>query len=315
MTLLNKTDRIYIAGHQGMVGSALVRCLKREGFNQLLTVERHECDLVDTAAVQAMMADLNPTVVFLAAARVGGILANSQQPASFIYDNLMIQNNVIHTSYLQGVQRLCFLGSSCIYPKMARQPIQESALLTGPLEPTNDAYAVAKIAGIKTCQSYNDQYGTRYISVMPTNLYGPGDNYHPQHSHVLPALLRKFHEAKQTGQPSVSVWGTGAPMREFLHADDCASACVYLMSTYVGNEPVNVGTGQDLSIRDLALLIRSVVGYTGELVFDTSKPDGTPKKQLDVTRLTQLGWTASIPLRQGIEAVYETFKKEEAAAY
>jgi GDP-L-fucose synthase len=293
-----------------MVGSALVRRLQKEGFDNIVTRTSRELDLRDTAAVAAFFDAERPDYVFLAAAKVGGIVANNTYRAEFLYDNLMIQNNVIHQSYRNNVKKLMFLGSSCIYPKLAPQPLKEEYLLTGLLEPTNEPYAIAKIAGIKMCDAYRDQYGCNYISVMPTNLYGPNDNYDLTNSHVLPALIRKCHEAKATGQPEVTVWGSGKPLREFLHADDLADACLFLMERY--NEPglVNIGVGEDISIRDLALLVQEIVGYEGRLVFDASKPDGTPRKLMDVSRLHSFGWKASIPLKDGIQQVYtEAFLK------
>lgn len=304
---MNPDAKIYIPGHRGLVGSAIVRRLQRAGFTNLLTRTSAELDLRDQRAVADFFAAEKPDYVFLAAAKVGGILANNTYPAEFIYDNLAIQLNVIHHSYLNGVKKLLFLGSSCIYPKFAPQPMREEYLLDGKLEPTNEPYAIAKIAGIKMCQSYNRQYGTRYISVMPTNLYGPNDNFDLQNSHVLPALIRKFHEAKEKGQPHVEVWGSGTPRREFLHADDLADACLFLMQTYDDSEIVNIGVGEDISIAELAELIREVVGYEGELRFDRSKPDGTPRKLLDVSRLHSLGWQAAIPLREGIEQTYRWY--------
>jgi GDP-L-fucose synthase len=307
MENMEKDSKIYVAGHRGLVGSAIVRRLQRAGFGNLVTRTSSELDLRDQQAVAAFFAAEKPDYVFLAAAKVGGILANNTYPAEFIYDNLAIQLNVIHQSYLNGVKKLLFLGSSCIYPKFAPQPMREEYLLDGKLEPTNEPYAIAKIAGIKMCQSYNRQYGTRYISVMPTNLYGPNDNFDLQNSHVLPALIRKFHEAKEKGQPYVEVWGSGTPRREFLHADDLADACLFLMQTYDDSEIVNIGVGEDISIAELAELIREVVGYEGELRFDRSKPDGTPRKLLDVSRLHSLGWQAAIPLREGIEQTYRWY--------
>jgi len=288
-----------------MVGSAIVRRLQQDGFNNIITRTSGELDLRDQPAVAAFFAQEKPDYVFLAAAKVGGIIANNTYRAEFLYDNLMIQNNVIHNAYKAGVQKLMFLGSSCIYPRLAPQPLKEEYLLTGPLEPTNEPYAIAKIAGIKMCDAYRDQYGCNFISVMPTNLYGPNDNYDLQNSHVLPALLRKFHEAKVSGAPEVVIWGTGAPKREFLHADDMADACCYLMQNY--NEPglVNIGVGEDISIADLARLIQEIVGYKGTLAFDTSRPDGTPRKLMDVTKLHSLGWQAKIGLEEGIRRVYE----------
>ncbi len=310
---MQKTKKIYIAGHRGMVGSALHRKLTAEGYNNIITRTSHQLDLRDQAAVAKLFKDEKPDYVFLAAAKVGGILANNTYRADFLYDNLMIQNNVIHSAYENGVDKLMFLGSSCIYPKMAPQPLKEDYLLTGLLEPTNEPYAIAKIAGIKLCDAYRDQYGCNFISVMPTNLYGPNDNYDLEKSHVLPALLRKFIEAKKQGAPEVTLWGTGTPKREFLHVDDLADACFYLMQNY--NEPglVNVGTGEDIAINDLALLIKKIVGYDGNLVHDLSKPDGTPRKLMDVSKLKAHGWTASISLEEGMRSVYEEVRSEDWA--
>ena len=306
---MKKTDKIYIAGHRGMVGSAIVRKLQKEGFNNLLLRTSAELDLRNQQAVADFMQQKKPDYVFLAAAKVGGILANNTYRAEFIYDNIMIQSNIIHNSWATGVKKLMFLGSSCIYPKMAPQPLKEDYLLTGPLEYTNEPYAIAKIAGIKMCDSYRDQYGCNFISVMPTNLYGPNDNYSLETSHVLPALIRKFHEAKLQNEPSVTMWGTGQPRREFLHADDLADACFFLMQNY--NEPglINIGTGEDITIKDLALLVKEVVGYTGSIEHDLSKPDGTPRKLMDVQKLNNLGWKASTGLREGIEKVYREFSQ------
>ncbi|MGV3589342.1 MAG: GDP-L-fucose synthase [Adhaeribacter sp.] len=301
---MEKEARIYIAGHRGMVGSAIHRKLKAEGFNNFIFRTSKELDLRDTLAVKAFFEEEKPDYVFLAAAKVGGIQANNVYRAEFIYDNLMIQNNVIHQSYLSGVKKLLFLGSSCIYPKLAPQPLKEEYLLTGELEPTNEPYAIAKIAGIKMCDAYRSQYGCNFISVMPTNLYGPNDNYDLNNSHVLPALLRKMHEAKINNQPTVEVWGSGTPKREFLHADDLADACYYLMQNY--NEPglVNIGTGEDVSIKELAELIQRVVGYEGEIVWDATKPDGTPRKLMDVSKLASWGWQYTTDLESGIRKVY-----------
>ncbi|WP_421947802.1 GDP-L-fucose synthase [Phaeodactylibacter xiamenensis] len=308
---MNNQSKIYIAGHRGMVGSALARKLKAEGHENIITRTSKELDLRNQAAVNHFFQTEKPTHVFLAAAKVGGILANNTYRGEFLYDNLMIQNNVINAAKDNGVEKLLFLGSSCIYPKMAPQPLKEDYLLTGELEPTNEPYAIAKIAGIKLCDAYRHQYGCNYISVMPTNLYGPNDNYDLEKSHVLPALIRKFHEAKKRGDEAVTIWGTGSPKREFLHVDDLADACYYLMQTY--NEPglVNIGTGEDIPIKDLALLIKDIVGYEGKLEHDLSKPDGTPRKLMDVSKLKAAGWTARIGLREGIERVYEGLKSEE----
>ena len=298
-------DRIYIAGHRGMVGSAIKRRLEKEGFANFITRTSSELDLRDQAAVAAFFEKEKPDHVFLAAAKVGGIVANNTYRGEFIYDNLMIQNNVVHHAYLNGVKKLMFLGSSCIYPKLAPQPLKEEYLLTGLLEPTNEPYAIAKIAGIKLCDAYRSQYGAQFISVMPTNLYGPNDNYDLQTSHVLPALLRKFHEAKLANAPEVTIWGSGTPLREFLHADDMADACYFLMQRYNEPGPINIGVGEDISIADLARLIQKITGYEGKLSFDASKPDGTPRKLMDVSKLTALGWKARISLEEGIRKVYE----------
>jgi len=304
---LGRDARVYVAGHRGMVGSALVRRLERAGYTRLITRPRAELDLLDQRAVHAFLAQERPDYVFVAAAKVGGIHANDTQRAAFVYENLVIEANLIHGAHAAGIGRLMFLGSSCIYPRDCPQPIREEYLLTGPLEPTNRPYAIAKIAGIELCDGYRRQHGRRYVSVMPTNLYGPNDNYDLQTSHVLPALIRKAHEAKERGDARLVVWGTGAPRREFLHVDDLADACVFLMERG-GDEPLlNVGTGEDLTIGDLARLVCEVVGFGGELAFDTSKPDGTPRKLLDVSRLAALGWRASIPLREGIAAAHRDF--------
>ena len=298
---------IFVAGHRGLVGSAIVRRLQRGGCNKLLLAGRDQLDLRSRDSVEAFFAANKPEVVFLAAAKVGGIHANNSYPAQFLFDNLQIQDNVIDAAYRHGAKKLTFLGSSCIYPKLAPQPIREDYLLTGPLEPTNEWYAIAKIAGIKLCQAYRRQYGFNAISLMPTNLYGPGDNFDLANSHVLPALMRKFHEAKANGDPQVVMWGSGTPRREFLHVDDLADAVVQLTGTYEGEDIVNIGVGEDISIRELAELMREITGYQGEIVNDTSKPDGTPRKLLDVSRLHALGWEARIPLRQGIEDTYRWF--------
>lgn len=304
--------RIYVAGHRGMVGSAIIRALEGKGAT-LLTATRAELDLCNQAAVDAWFAKHKPQLVFLSAAKVGGILANSTYPAEFLYENLMIEANIIHAAYRSGVEKLLFLGSSCIYPKLADQPIREEALLTGPLEPTNEWYAVAKIAGIKLAQAYRKQYGCNFISAMPTNLYGPNDNFDLATSHVLPALIRKFHEAKKSGAKEVSIWGSGTPRREFLHVDDLAAALLFLMEKYEGEEIVNIGTGEDLTIRDLAQMIARITGYGGALAFDATKPDGTPRKLLDVSRARALGWQAKIPLEQGVRETYEWFVHNEGA--
>jgi GDP-L-fucose synthase len=315
---MNNDAKIYIAGHRGLVGSALVENLRSKGYGNLVLRTHAELELTDQAAVRAFFERERPEYVFLAAAKVGGILANKNYPAEFIHDNLMVQCNVIHAAYQAGVERLLFLGSSCIYPKFAPQPMREEHLLSGELEPTNEPYAVAKIAGIKMCEAYNRQYGTRFISVMPTNLYGPNDNFDLENSHVLPALIRKFHEAKEQGEKEVTVWGTGSPRREFLHVDDMADACIFLMNLsegtvsehfLQGSSPsfVNVGAGEDVTIRELAETVRQVVGFEGALRFDAGKPDGTPRKLLDVTRLMDLGWQARIGLHEGIESTYRWF--------
>lgn len=304
---MNRASKIFVAGHQGLVGSAIVRRLETEGCENLLTRTRGELDLTDAQAVDEFFEAERPEYVFLAAARVGGILANATYPVEFLQNNLYIELNVIGAAHRNEVKKLLFLGSSCIYPKFAPQPIKEEYLLRGELEPTNEPYAVAKIAGIKLCQAYRKQYGADFVSVMPTNLYGPGDNFDLETSHVLPALLRKFHEAKERGEPSVTVWGTGAPRREFLYVDDLSDACIFLMDTYSDDAPINVGVGEDTSIEELAQLVREVVGYEGEIVYDTTKPDGTPRKLLDVSRLSSLGWRTSTPLKEGIEQTYDWF--------
>lgn len=308
-------DRIFVAGHRGLVGSAIVRRLQSEGYTNLLLRTRSELDLTDGRAVREFFEAERPDYVFLAAARVGGIMANDTYPADFIRDNLAIALNVIDAAWRVRVEKLLFLGSSCIYPKFAPQPMREEHLLTGVLEPTNEPYAVAKIAGIKLCQSYNRQYGTRFISAMPTNLYGPGDNFDLQTSHVLPALIRKFHEAKENGAPEVTIWGTGSPRREFLHVDDLAEACLFLMRNYDDGEIVNVGVGEDLTIRELAELVQEVVGYSGEIVFDVGKPDGTPRKLLDTGRINALGWRPRISLRDGIAETYRWYLAEEGVRH
>ncbi|MGE6220128.1 GDP-L-fucose synthase [Nubsella zeaxanthinifaciens] len=304
---MEKNSKIFVAGHRGMVGSAIYRKLQKEGYQNIITKTSSELDLRDQKAVADFFNAEKPDYVFLAAAKVGGIVANNTYRADFLYENLAIQNNVIHQSYLNGVKKLMFLGSSCIYPKMAPQPLKEDYLLTGLLEPTNEPYAIAKIAGIKMCDAYRDQYGCNFVSVMPTNLYGLNDNYHPENSHVLPALIRKFDEAKNNGSKEVVIWGTGSPMREFLFADDLADACYYLMENY--NEPnlINIGTGEDLTIKDLALAVKKTVGFEGELVFDTSKPDGTPRKLMDVSKLHKLGWKHQIELEEGLKLAYQDY--------
>lgn len=304
---MEKQAKIYIAGHRGMVGSAILRRLQQDGYSNFVFRSSKELDLRNQADVQSFFEAERPDYVFLAAAKVGGIFANNTYRGEFLYENLMIQNNVIHNAYLTGVKKLMFLGSSCIYPKLAPQPLKEEYLLSGYLEPTNEPYAIAKIAGIKLCEAYRSQYGCNFISVMPTNLYGPNDNYDLSNSHVLPALIRKFHEAKINDAPAVEVWGTGSPLREFLHADDMADACVFLMKTYDGADFVNIGTGKDLSIKALAELIKHVVGYEGDLVWNTSKPDGTPRKLMDVSKLHGLGWQHKIELEEGIRHTYEQF--------
>lgn len=310
---LPRDARIYVAGHRGLVGGAIMRRLQAEGFGHLLTRTSAELDLRDQAAVRAFFAEEQPDYVFLAAAKVGGILANSTYPAQFLYDNLMIAMNVINAAHESGVRKLLNLGSSCIYPRLAPQPLKEEYLLTGPLEETNRAYAVAKIAAIELCDHYRTQYGADFISGMPTNLYGPGDNFDLKGSHVLPALMRKMVEAKEAGAAQVEVWGSGTPLREFLYVDDLADACLYLMERVSEPGPINIGTGEDLTIRDLAILIADVVGFEGALVFDASKPDGTPRKLMDVSRLASLGWTASTDLRRGVEQTYAWFLKERMA--
>lgn len=303
---MEKNDKIYVAGHRGMVGSAIVRKLQAEGYTNIVYRTSAELDLRSQEQVAAFFKEEQPVYVFLAAAKVGGILANNTYRAEFLYDNMMIQNNVIHQSYVNGVKKLLFLGSSCIYPKLAAQPMREDALLTGLLEPTNEPYAIAKIAGIKMCDAYRSQYGCNYISAMPTNLYGPNDNYDLKNSHVLPALLRKFHEAKQEKQPFVEVWGTGSPLREFLHVDDLAEACLYLMNNFNEAGHVNVGSASEVTIKELAMMVKDVVGFEGELKWDTTKPDGTPRKLMDSSKLNAMGWTPRIGLKEGIA---ETYKK------
>ncbi len=306
-TLMEKDAKIYVAGHRGMVGSAIVRELERQGYHNIITRTHHELDLISQAAVDAFFAQEKPEYVFLAAAKVGGIEANQSALADFMYDNMTLEMNVIHAAFVNGVKKLEFLGSSCIYPKLAPQPMKEDCLLTGSLEPTNEAYALAKISGLKYCEYLNRQYGTDYISVMPTNLYGPNDNYHPTHSHVLPALIRRFHEAKEQGLKEVVCWGDGSPYREFLYVDDLANLCIFLMNHYSGNETVNAGTGKELTIKELTELVAEVIGYTGEIRWDPSKPNGTPRKLLDVSKATALGWTYRTELRDGIKLAYEDF--------
>ena len=309
---MRKTDRIFVAGHRGLVGGAILRALQERGFTNLLTRSRSEVDLSNGDAVERMFREERPDVVILAAAKVGGIKANSEQPVEFLLQNLRVQNNVIEAAHTHSARKLLFLGSSCIYPKHAPQPIQEDALLSGPLEPTNDAYAIAKIAGIKLCQAYASEYGANFISAMPTNLYGPGDNFDLCSSHVLPALMRKAHEAKISGAHELIVWGSGSPRREFLHVDDLASACLFLLEKYDSPEIINVGCGEDVAIRDLARLVCEVVGFEGELVFDSTKPDGTPRKLLDVSKLRALGWAPATALRDGIARTYQWFLENRA---
>ncbi|TGL66485.1 GDP-L-fucose synthase [Leptospira jelokensis] len=310
---MQKKSKIYVAGHKGLVGSAIVKILNQSGFTNVIGKSHAEMDLQNQSQVLEFFEREKPEYVFLAAAKVGGIHANNTYPAEFIFSNLQIQNNIIDASYRYGIKKLCFLGSSCIYPKFAKQPMDEGQLLDGKLEPTNEPYAVAKIAGIVMCQSYNRQYGTNYISVMPTNLYGPGDNYHPENSHVLPALIRRFHEAKKQNLPEVVIWGTGKPLREFLYSEDMARACVFLMQHYdvsgdpKGGEHVNVGSGIEVSIKELAETVKEVVGYQGNLVLDPTKPDGTPRKLLDVSKLHQMGWKHQVELKEGVRLAYEDF--------
>lgn len=304
---MDSSAKIYVAGHRGMVGSAIVRKLNERGFDNIVTRTSSQLDLRDQAAVSEFFATEKPEYVFLAAAKVGGIVANNTYRADFLYDNLMIEANIIHQAYVHGVTKLMFLGSSCIYPKFAPQPMTEDDLLTGTLEPTNEPYAIAKITGIKLCEAYRDQYGCNFISGMPTNLYGPNDNYDLEKSHVLPALIRKFHEAKVNGTPSVEIWGDGSPMREFMHVDDLGEACLFLMENYDGKQFVNIGVGEDVSIKELALMVKEVVGFDGELEFDTSKPTGTPRKLMNVSRLQEAGFKHTIGLKEGIEHVYQDF--------
>lgn len=311
---VKEESRIFVAGHNGMVGSALVRRLQRQGYRNLLLKSRAELDLTDPVAVAELFRVERPEYVFLAAARVGGILANDTYPVPFLRDNLAMELAVIEAAHRSGTTKLMFLGSSCVYPKHAPQPLKEEYLLSGPLEPTNEWYAIAKIAGIKLCQAYRKQYSADFISVMPTNLYGPHDNFDAGNSHVVPALIRRFHEAKEAGLPSVTLWGTGTPRREFLHVDDLADACLFLMQTYSGADPVNIGTGSDLTIAELAATLASIIGYAGHIEYDASKPDGTPRKQLDVSRLSSLGWNPQIPLERGLEATYDWFVKTKATA-
>lgn len=311
---MKRDSKIYVAGHRGMVGSAIVRELQKNHFENIITRTSKELDLRNQSAVNEFFQEQKPEYVFLAAAKVGGILANNTFRAEFLYDNLILEANVIHAAHVHKVKKLLFLGSSCIYPKFAPQPLQEDSLLSGFLEPTNEPYAIAKIAGIKLCETYRQQYGDSFISAMPTNLYGPNDNYDLHSSHVLPAMIRKFHEAKVKGQPNVHLWGTGTPMREFLHVDDLAQACLFLMNNYNEDQFINVGSGIDISIKELAKMIANIVGFNGEIFWDLSKPDGTPKKLMDVSKIEKLGWKAKISLRQGIESVYEIFKSEHTNA-
>ena len=304
---MNKESKIYVAGHRGMVGSAIIRELEREGYTHIITRTHAELDLCRQEAVERFFAEEKPEYVFLAAAKVGGIIANQSALADFMYDNMMLEMNVIHAAWKNGCKKLLFLGSSCIYPRLAPQPMPESCLLTGELEKTNEAYALAKISGLKYCEFLNKQYGTDYISVMPTNLYGPNDNYHPTHSHVLPALIRRFHEAKEAGLTSVTCWGDGSPLREFLYVDDLANLCVFLMNHYSGDETVNAGTGNELSIKELTELVAETIGYQGEILWDTSKPNGTPRKLLDVSKAKKLGWKYRTELKDGIRLAYEDF--------
>jgi GDP-L-fucose synthase len=303
------SSKIYVAGHRGMVGSAIVRALQREGYTNIVTKTRAALDLLNQSAVADFFEHEKPEYVFLAAAKVGGIMANNTYRADFLYENLLIETNIIHSAYRSGVKKLLFLGSSCIYPKMAPQPLKEEYLLSGFLEPTNEPYAIAKIAGIKLCEAYRDQYGCNFISAMPTNMYGPNDNYHPENSHVLPALIRKFHEAKTANQNTVTVWGDGSPLREFLYADDLADALVFLMQHYNEKQFVNVGYGEDISIGELAQMVKETVGFQGDIEFDTSKPNGTPKKLMDSSRLFSLGWKPSVSLKEGIALAYQDFLK------
>ena len=312
--MIEKNAKIYVAGHRGMVGSAIVRALKNQGYTNIITRTSKELDLRRQIDVEEFFASETADYVFLAAAKVGGILANNVAPADFMYDNMILEMNVIHEAYKNNVKKLMFLGSSCIYPRMAPQPMKEDCLLTSELEKTNEAYALAKISGLKYCEYLNRQYGTDFISVMPTNLYGPNDNYHPEHSHVLPALIRRFHEAKENNLNEVVIWGTGTPLREFLYVDDLADACVYLMNTYSGNETVNLGTGKELSIKELAELVKKVVGFKGNITFDTTKPDGTPRKLLDVSKLEKLGLKYKTKLEDGIKLAYKDFLNNDMRA-
>lgn len=305
--MMEKSAKIYVAGHRGMVGSAIVRCLEKQGYTNIITRTHKELDLIDQVAVNKFFEEEKPEYVFLAAAKVGGIAANSAALADFMYENMMLEMNVVHAAFVNGVKKLEFLGSSCIYPRMAVQPMPESCLLTGELEKTNEAYALAKISGLKYCEFLNKQYGCDYISVMPTNLYGPNDNYHPENSHVLPALIRRFHEAKEANAPFVTCWGDGSPLREFLYVDDLADLCVFLMNNYSGDETVNAGCGKELTIKELTELVAKVIGYNGEIRWDTTRPNGTPRKLLDVSKATALGWTYKTELPEGIKLAYEDF--------
>lgn len=309
---MEKDSKIYVAGHKGMVGSAIVRELQRQGYTNIITRTHSQLDLTRQETVESFFAQEKPEYVFLAAAKVGGIVANQNALADFMYDNMILEMNVIHSAWKNGCKKLEFLGSSCIYPRMAPQPMPENCLLTGALEKTNEAYALAKISGLKYCEFLNRQYGTDFISVMPTNLYGPNDNYHPEHSHVLPALIRRFHEAKISGASSVTCWGDGSPLREFLYVDDLANLCVFLMNHYSGNETVNAGTGKELSIKDLTNLVARIVGYEGQVVWDTSRPNGTPRKLLDISKATRLGWTYKTELEEGIRLAYDDFLNNPA---
>lgn len=311
---MDKTDKIYVAGHTGMVGSAILKALIKEGFTNCIYKTSKELDLRNQQATEFFFNEEKPQYVFMAAAKVGGIVANNTYRADFLYENLMIASNVIHSAYKNDVTKLLFLGSSCIYPKMAAQPIKEEYMLTGPLEQTNEPYAIAKIAGVKLCETYREQYGADFISVMPTNLYGKNDNYHPENSHVLPALIRRFHEAKVQGLSEVIIWGTGTPLREFLFADDLAEACLFLMENYSEKELINIGSGNDISIKDLAMLIKEITGFNGKLVFDTAKPDGTPRKLMDVSKINKLGWHYKTHLKEGIKLAYEDFLQKQQSS-
>ena len=304
---MEKDSKIYVAGHKGMVGSAITRELKKQGYKNIITKTRKELDLCSQRDVEKFFEEEKPEYVFLAAAKVGGIIANNEAPADFMYENMILEMNVIHSAWKNGCKKLEFLGSSCIYPKMAPQPIKEECLLTSSLEPTNEAYALAKISGLKYCEYLNIQYGTNYISLMPTNLYGPNDNYHPKHSHVLPALIRRFHEAKEKKLPSVTCWGDGTPLREFLYVDDLANLCIFLMNNYDGNETINAGTGKEISIKELTNVVAKIVGYKGQILWDKTKPNGTPRKLLDVTKTQELGWTYKTELEEGIKLTYQDF--------